>query len=84
MASPNGQTEKEPENGKALKTEVSNDDEDEKAKAKEEEEMEEAGDRPRALHRTTSIFLRNLAPTITKAEVEAMCKRLEESHSVYK
>ena len=30
---------------------------------------------PRALHRTTSIFLRNLAPTITKAEVEAMCKR---------
>ncbi|CAG9581392.1 unnamed protein product [Danaus chrysippus] len=30
---------------------------------------------PRALHKTTSIFLRNLAPTITKAEVEAMCKR---------
>lgn len=29
----------------------------------------------RALHRTSSIFLRNLAPTITKAEVEAMCKR---------
>ena len=32
-------------------------------------------EQPRALHRTTSIFLRNLAPTITKAEVEAMCKR---------
>lgn len=31
--------------------------------------------KPRALHRTSSIFLRNLAPTITKAEVEAMCKR---------
>lgn len=30
---------------------------------------------PRALHRTSSIFLRNLAPTITKSEVEAMCKR---------
>lgn len=30
---------------------------------------------PRALHRTSSIFLRNLAPTITKAEVENMCKR---------
>ncbi|XP_018043808.1 PREDICTED: serrate RNA effector molecule homolog isoform X1 [Atta colombica] len=30
---------------------------------------------PRALHKTSSIFLRNLAPTITKAEVEAMCKR---------
>ncbi|XP_077487613.1 arsenic resistance protein 2 isoform X1 [Amblyomma americanum] len=31
--------------------------------------------RPRPLHRTCSIFLRNLAPTITKMEVEAMCKR---------
>lgn len=30
---------------------------------------------PRALHKTTSIFLRNLAPTITKQEVEAMCSR---------
>lgn len=29
----------------------------------------------RALHKTSSIFLRNLAPTITKSEVEAMCKR---------
>ncbi|XP_052903474.1 serrate RNA effector molecule homolog isoform X2 [Anopheles moucheti] len=29
----------------------------------------------RALHRTSSIFLRNLAPSITKAEVEAMCRR---------
>lgn len=37
------------------------------------DEDEKAG--PRALHRTSSIFLRNLAPTITKAEVEAMCKR---------
>lgn len=27
---------------------------------------------PRHLHRTSSIFLRNLAPTITKAEVEAV------------
>lgn len=31
--------------------------------------------KPRALHKTSSIFLRNLAPTITKSEVEAMCKR---------
>lgn len=30
---------------------------------------------PRALHRTSSIFLRNLAPTITKSEVEQLCKR---------
>ena len=33
--------------------------------------------KPRALHKTSSIFLRNLAPTITKQEVEAMCKRYD-------
>ncbi|KAL1419139.1 hypothetical protein MTO96_005250 [Rhipicephalus appendiculatus] len=41
------------------------------SKAAETEEK----NRPRPLHRTCSIFLRNLAPTITKMEVEAMCKR---------
>ncbi|XP_029634756.1 serrate RNA effector molecule homolog [Octopus sinensis] len=30
---------------------------------------------PRALHRTCSIFLRNLAPSITKQEVEGTCRR---------
>ncbi|XP_032570765.1 serrate RNA effector molecule homolog isoform X2 [Drosophila sechellia] len=30
---------------------------------------------PRALHRTSSIFLRNLAPSITRSEIEAMCNR---------
>jgi len=38
-------------------------------------EVEDNEPKPRALHKTTSIFLRNLAPTITKQEVEAMCKR---------
>ncbi|KAL7738542.1 hypothetical protein ACLKA6_006846 [Drosophila palustris] len=33
------------------------------------------GPNPRALHRTSSIFLRNLAPSITKAEIEAICTR---------
>lgn len=42
---------------------------------KKEEEEEDLTPRPRALHKTASIFLRNLAPTITKQEVEAMCKR---------
>ncbi|CAL1546055.1 unnamed protein product [Lymnaea stagnalis] len=40
---------------------------------KEKEEVVEP--KPRPLHRTNSIFLRNLAPTITKQEVEAMCRR---------
>lgn len=30
--------------------------------------------KPRALHRTTSVFLRNLAPTITKNELETVNK----------
>ena len=44
---------------------------------KKNEEGENGGDesKPRALHKTASIFLRNLSPTITKQEVEAMCKR---------
>ncbi|KAG0418593.1 hypothetical protein HPB47_004743, partial [Ixodes persulcatus] len=41
----------------------------------EEKKGEDSKGRPRPLHRTCSIFLRNLAPTITKLEVEAMCKR---------
>lgn len=32
-------------------------------------------EKPKALHKTTSIFLRNLSPTITKQEVEAVCAR---------
>ncbi|CAH0391659.1 unnamed protein product [Bemisia tabaci] len=31
--------------------------------------------KPRALHRTSSLFLRNLAPSITKKEIEDLCKR---------
>jgi len=42
---------------------------------KEDVKMDDGKPKPRALHKTTSIFLRNLAPTITKQEVEAMCKR---------
>ena len=32
----------------------------------------DAGPKPRPLHKTQSIFLRNLAPTITHQEVEAV------------
>ena len=35
------------------------------------------GPQPRALHRTSSIFLRNLAPSITKAEIEAICQKFD-------
>ena len=42
----------------------------EKHEGDKEEGEEET--QPRALHQTCSIFLRNLAPTITKQEVEAV------------
>merc|ERR1740129_1048057 len=64
--------EKENEND----TEKGADDEKEKETEKEEDvKMDDGKPKPRALYQTTSIFLRNLAPTITKQEVEAMCKR---------
>lgn len=66
----------------------SSDSEDEKMKPEKEEEKpepekesvektEEKHDKPKSLHKTTSIFLRNLAPTITRQEVEAMCARYD-------
>merc|ERR1719402_722316 len=33
--------------------------------------------KPKVLHKTTSIYLRNLAPTVTKQEVVAICKRYD-------
>ena len=51
---------------------------EEKKEGGESEEKKEDNDeeaKPRPMHKVTSIFLRNLSPTITKQEVEAMCKR---------
>lgn len=39
-------------------------------------------EKPKSLHKTTSIFLRNLAPTITKQEVEATCSRYVQKNYV--
>ena len=52
--------------------------EKEEEDTKEEEEAEEGEEepQPQALHRTSSIFLRNLAPTITKQEVEAVSNHI--------
>ena len=55
----------------------SQDDDDDKdvVEVKDDTPKKDDEAKPRPLHRTASIFLRNLAPTITKQEVEAMCKR---------
>ena len=66
-------------NGESNGNENGNENENEDIKketdAEKMEEVENNEPKPRALHKTTSIFLRNLAPTITKQEVEAMCKK---------
>ncbi|XP_050422742.1 serrate RNA effector molecule homolog isoform X2 [Adelges cooleyi] len=62
-----------------------NEDQKDKDGEKSEEVMDITNDndqnddvaKPKALHRTTSVFLRNLAPTITKNELEAICKRYQ-------
>ena len=48
----------------------SNDEND--AENKDKDDQKDDNPAPRALHKTASIFLRNLAPTITKQEVEAV------------
>ncbi|XP_071519676.1 serrate RNA effector molecule homolog isoform X5 [Panulirus ornatus] len=71
----NGEKE-EREDGEESESKTSDKETKEKEKGEEEEgKDEEEEPRPRALHKTASIFLRNLAPTITKQEVEAMCRR---------
>ena len=50
---------------------------DEKETKEVEQEEGDKSPKPRALHKTSSIFLRNLPPTVTKQEVEAMCRRYE-------
>nr|XP_019941687.1 PREDICTED: serrate RNA effector molecule homolog isoform X3 [Paralichthys olivaceus] len=55
--------------------------EEEKQKENSEEEKKEEmkpkddSPRPRPLHRTCSLFMRSIAPTISKAEIIALCRR---------
>ncbi|XP_064834262.1 serrate RNA effector molecule homolog isoform X1 [Oncorhynchus masou masou] len=53
---------------------------DEKPKEREREKeekkpKEDQPPRPRPLHRTCSLFMRSIAPTISKAEIIALCRR---------
>lgn len=55
------------------KEEKKDDQEKDKMDGKVEKDTKQQG--PRPLHKTQSIFLRNLVPSITKQEVESVCKR---------
>lgn len=70
------------------KEEVEDKDEEEEEEGEEEKPKENAGEenteekkpkddspRPRPLHRTCSLFMRSIAPTISKAEIIALCRR---------
>jgi hypothetical protein len=74
-------SESEEEKDKKEKKEEEEDAEKDKQKEEVKEQIETVEDdkpeKPKSLHKTTSIFLRNLAPTITKQEVEAVCGRYE-------
>ncbi|XP_030043023.1 serrate RNA effector molecule homolog isoform X2 [Microcaecilia unicolor] len=50
---------------------------DSKEKKEEEKPIREKTDdvKPRPLHRTCSLFMRNIAPNISRAEIIALCKR---------
>ena len=73
MEDTNGHAEPEVDGGE--KKEEAESEADKMATEEKEDEEDDSSPKPRALHRTASIFLRNLAPTITKQEVEAMCKK---------
>ncbi|XP_057659781.1 serrate RNA effector molecule homolog [Diorhabda carinulata] len=66
---------KEKEDKQEEKTEEAQDNDKEIHTIDEEEEPK--AEKPKSLHKTTSIFLRNLVPTITKQEIETMCSRYD-------
>ncbi|KPP77284.1 serrate RNA effector molecule-like, partial [Scleropages formosus] len=67
-----GEEEEEGEDGKEHKKEKLKEREKEREEKKPKEEMQP---RPRPLHRTCSLFMRSIAPTISKAEIVALCRR---------
>ena len=56
---------------------IDDDEKDDEKDVDMKDSEEESSPKPRALHKTSSIFLRNLPPTVTKQEVEAMCRRYD-------
>uniref|UniRef100_A0A673JVB2 Serrate RNA effector molecule homolog n=1 Tax=Sinocyclocheilus rhinocerous TaxID=307959 RepID=A0A673JVB2_9TELE len=47
----------------------------EREKEKQKKPKDDQPPRPRPLHRTCSLFMRSIAPTISKAEIVALCRR---------
>ncbi|XP_042564506.1 serrate RNA effector molecule homolog isoform X2 [Clupea harengus] len=78
------EVEKKKQKEKEKKEERERKEEREKEKEKEKEEKEKKQQQqpkddlppsPRSLHKTCSLFMRNIAPSISKAEIIALCRR---------
>uniref|UniRef100_A0A8C7U1K6 Serrate RNA effector molecule homolog n=1 Tax=Oncorhynchus mykiss TaxID=8022 RepID=A0A8C7U1K6_ONCMY len=64
-----------PSDGKKSKEEKPKERAREREKQEEKKPKEDQPLRPRPLHRTCSLFMRSIAPTISKAEIIALCRR---------
>ncbi|XP_071772735.1 serrate RNA effector molecule homolog isoform X1 [Centroberyx gerrardi] len=67
----------EEEDGEAIDKEIKEEKPKEEVEEdkKEEKKPKDDAPRPRPLHRTCSLFMRSIAPTISKAEIVALCRR---------
>ncbi len=54
----------------------------EREKEKEKKPKDDQPPRPRPLHRTCSLFMRSIAPTISKAEIVAVSVRAKQIFAV--
>ncbi|XP_039517471.1 serrate RNA effector molecule homolog [Pimephales promelas] len=67
--------EEEEEEGEAADVKERTEEQKEREKEKEKKPKDDQPPRPRPLHRTCSLFMRSIAPTISKAEIVALCRR---------
>ncbi|XP_016401791.1 serrate RNA effector molecule homolog isoform X2 [Sinocyclocheilus rhinocerous] len=67
--------EEEEEEGEAADAKEPTEKQKEREKEKEKKPKDDQPPRPRPLHRTCSLFMRSIAPTISKAEIVALCRR---------
>ncbi|XP_026098905.1 serrate RNA effector molecule homolog [Carassius auratus] len=67
--------EEEEEEGEATDVKEQMEEQKEREKEKEKKPKDDQPPRPRPLHRTCSLFMRSIAPSISKAEIVALCRR---------
>uniref|UniRef100_A0A6I8R3X4 Serrate, RNA effector molecule n=1 Tax=Xenopus tropicalis TaxID=8364 RepID=A0A6I8R3X4_XENTR len=74
-ASPKPKAETPSQNGRGNYPQAEDTPKKEEETEKQKEKQKEDPVKPRPLHKTCSIFMRNIPPNISKAEITALCKR---------